>query len=519
MIIVFHDRKKVTKIFDFEKNQEVEAFGKTIQETIYLIALTTDNFVGWCHLDLEELVNHEMMKTIFNHDLVMASFSTSKKYIIPEVIGYVENSTPFLKIKYNVSYPTWLMSSDIGAINAQVIIQFKKLVSKKMTFDLYLNYISKEGILKGLFCYSDPRLLRENSKTVLTEYKKINVFNFVKNHYRGRWLLLLLTDIFLYEKKFKLWQYLKSIFTSKLSIDEIDFSDIEVKSIREKGNIDKSYDVLIPTLGRATYLEDVLKDLAKQTILPAKVILVEQNAIPDAKTELDYVYEKKWPFEIDHVLIHQLGACNARNIALSKVTAPWVFFADDDIRLTIDLVEKAYNFINQYGVKAITMASLMKNEVLNNTIPMQWHTFSTNSSFVNSSALKEITFGMEHEFGFGEDSDFGMKIRNKGADIIFYPNKDILHLKAPTGGFRAKTVLPWDNDEILPKPSPTVMAHKLKHITKEQLLGYRTILFFKFFKAQSNKNPFSYYSQMSKKWDRSKYWATELIKKHNPNGV
>jgi len=519
MIVVFHDREKVTKIYDFEKNQEVEAIEESIQTTLYQIALSSKGFVYWCHHNLENFIDHQMMKTIFHHDLIMASFSTSGEFVLPPSIGYMESSSAFLKIKDSVSYPTWLMSSDIGAINSKVFVQFKNVINKKISFDLCLNYISRLGVNKGLFCYSDPRLLKERHNSIEAKYPRINLFHYVKNIYRGRWLLVLFVNYYLYEKKLKFWSLFNAFINPKLKSDDIDFSDIQVKSEKEITEVDTSYDVLIPTLGRATYLKDVLKDLANQTITPAKVILVEQNAIPDAKTELDYVYKEDWPFEIDHTLINQLGACNARNIALSKVTAPWVFFADDDIRLTVDLVENAFQFIRQYGANAITMASLMKNETLLNTFPLQWHKFSTNSSFVKSTVLKGISFGMEHEFGFGEDTDFGMKIRNLGVDVIFYPNKDILHLKAPTGGFRSKPVLPWANEKIEPKPSPTVMAHKLKHITREQLLGSRTLLFFKYFKNQKDKNPFSYYSQMSKKWEKSVYWATHLIEKYNPNGV
>jgi glycosyltransferase involved in cell wall biosynthesis len=326
-------------------------------------------------------------------------------------------------------------------------------------------------------------------------------------------------DYWLYEKKIKIWSYLKSFFSFSHRKDDIDFRDLSIKSVLGKNDVDKDYDVLIPTLGRATYLEDVLHDLANQSTLPAKVILIEQNADINASTELNYIYDKDWPFEIDHMLINRLGACNARNIALSKVSSSWVFFADDDIRITTDLVEKAFEFIYQYGVSAVTLASLMEGESLIQKIPIQWHTFSTNSSFVNSNALQGITFGLEHEFGFGEDSDFGMKLRNKGHDVIFYPSTDILHLKAPIGGFRSKVLHPWNNDEISPKPSPMVMAHKLKHVTKEQLLGYRTTMFIKNYRLSEKINPFSYYSIMAKKWDKSILWAQELIRKHNPNGV
>jgi len=520
MIIVYHNRVVVLKIFDFIKNQEITVPKRSIHQTLLELAQQNeDTFIGWCHEDLEKNLNVSAFQSVFHHDLIMASFTTSGKYILSPAVGYVENSTAFLKVNHSDSYPTWLMSSDVGAVHARVLNKFKQLIKQNIVFDIFLNHVSKRGIKRGLFCYSEPTLLDKDAPIITETHSKNNLFSFVKNHYKGRWQILLLLNYFLYEKRIKLGAFMLSLFTSKIPTLTCDFSDIKVESRKSQAISFKSYDVLIPTLGRAKYLEDVLKDLSNQTIIPTKIIIVEQNGIKDSKTELNYIYDTKWPFEIDHTLIHQMGACNARNIALSKVTSDWVFFADDDIRLEVDLVSNVFKFIKKYGISATTMASLMANEKLYNTIPMQWYTFSTNSSFVSKDAIKDITFGMEHEFGFGEDSDFGMKIRNEGTDIVFYPNTQILHLKAPTGGFRTKPTLLWEDEDIQPKPSPSVMSHRLKHLTEEQLFGYRTTLFFKFFGLQSNKNPFTYYRKMKKAWDKSIYWAKELIKKHSANAV
>ena len=518
MIIIFHNRKKVTKIFDFEKNQELSYIDESIQRTLFRIAMEhNEKSIGWCHDQLEKYIGIELWQSIFHHDLIMASYATSKTHVISSAVGYVEDST-YLNVKYDIPYPTWLMSSDIGGISAAALLQFEKLSIHNLSFDLFLNYLAKQGLKQGLFCYSEPRLLvRDFSK--IDKILQIGLFSFVKNQYRLRWIFILFFNYLVYEKRLRFWSLFKSFIKPVLSKDIIDFTKIKVNSTKNQEQLNTTYDVLIPTLGRAEVLKDVLLDLKQHSILPHKVIIVEQNAAPNSETELSYIYDQEWPFEIDHTFTHQLGACNARNIALSKISSSWVFLADDDIRLTNTLIENAFKFIEQYGVSALNMASLRKDEKLTQTFPIQWYAFSTNSSFVRSSVIQDITFGMEHEFGFGEDSDFGMKLRNTGIDIIFYPNSEILHLKAPVGGFRVKIDLPWDNEEIQPKPSPMVMAHRYKHTTKQQLLGYKTILFVKFFRVQGNKNPFSYILRMQKRWKRSLFWAKHLIDKYRPNGV
>ena len=55
------------------------------------------------------------------------------------------------------------------------------------------------------------------------------------------------------------------------------------------------------------------------------------------------------------------------------------------------------------------------------------------------------------------------------------------------------------------------MAYNLKHLTKEQLSGYKTLLFIKFYTNQKIKNPIKYFNMMKKKWDVSVYWAKKMI--------
>ena len=86
---------------------------------------------------------------------------------------------------------------------------------------------------------------------------------------------------------------------------------------------------------------------------------------------------------------------------------------------------------------------------------------------------------LDLEFGFGEDTEYGLQIRNYGVDVFYVPYPEILHLKAPIGGFRFKYIHPWENESIQPKPSPTIMYVKEKYSTKEQMFGYKLRLFLK----------------------------------------
>ena len=282
-----------------------------------------------------------------------------------------------------------------------------------------------------------------------------------------------------------------------LSINEVTYSN--------------DIDVLIPTIGRKVPLYNFLKNLSQQTILPKNVIIIEQNPILNAASELDYLVNENWPFEIKHQLIYQLGACNARNLALKEITSNWVFFADDDIEIQNNFLESCLENAKKYKQQVFSLSCLLRTEKKHFKTYFQWVSFGSGASFVNANAIKNLKFDSKYEFGFGEDADFGMQIRNNGNDVIYFPTPEIIHLKAPMGGFRTKVTRKWDNDLIEPKPSPTVMVYKLTHDSAEQLFAYKLMYFFRNYTFKDLKNPIKKYKTVVSKWNRSVFWAQKLM--------
>ncbi|MAP79604.1 MAG: glycosyl transferase [Aequorivita sp.] len=509
MIVVFHNNGRIVDLkSNFQLN--LDDF-KEHQVTTALFNLASEHsncILVWCHESLKEYLNITQINTFFTHKNMMLSYGNH--HYFSNLIGYIEDS-PFVNVNKTVKYPTWLMSSQVGAIYGSQLIKFQNKINLKDTFDFVLNSIAKHGMPNGLFCYSEPRLVKNSAPIIQTEKASKNqLFKFVKLHYKSVWSSLLLLNILLYEGKFPFVAYLKNLFKSqqkftlKFNLEPL---------VQSNYNKDVTIDVIIPTMGRRTYLLDVLKDLALQTHLPQQVIIVEQNKDENSTTELDFIETETWPFKIIHKFIHQTGACNARNLALKEVQADFVFLGDDDNRFKPNLLDLIlYNF-QTLELDVITMSYLQKNEKETRKTPVQWSTFGAGSSVVSTKCLKSISFDMALEYGYGEDVDFGMQLRNLGFDIIYFPNIKIEHLKAPIGGFRAKFKQPWERSSIQPKPSPTVMYNKLKNYTTQQLLGYKTVLFFKYYKVQNIKNPISYFKLFRKRWAQSMYWAKRLQNK------
>ena len=508
MILLIHKDEKVIKTTDLDSNQSLSSESKKPLHVLFDLANQYQNrILIWCHDSHQLSLNIEGIKSSFYLKNMMLSFS--KKQYLPEQIGYIEDS-PFLKVNKGVKYPTWLMSSEVGVIHASQLVKFESRIDIKKSFDFVLNSISKIGMPYGLLCYSEPKLLNNSSSFAGEKKASISeLFKFVKHHYKWVWSILLFINIVINERKFPVLAFLKTILIKKnAQVLDFDLEPINPVTI----NFNKTIDVIIPTLGRKKHVFNVLQDLSKQSLLPQQVIIVEQNEDENSKSELDFISDRTWPFKIVHKFIHQSGVCNARNLAIKIVTSDYVYLADDDNEFDGNLLKEIIYHMQYYVFKVIAMSYLQKNEIEKHKNVIQWNAFGGGSSVISSEFLDDIAFNMVYEFGYGEDTDFGMQLRDSGADVVYIPNIKILHLKAPIGGFRTKFVHPWEKDALQPKPSPTVMLNRMQNSTKQQLLGYKTTLFIKYYKQQSVKNPFKYYSRFKKQWRVSEAWANRLSK-------
>lgn len=508
MIFIYHTNKAISRVenelgelIDFDATVSV-SFG--LQK---IAAKNPDVVLVWCHVDYAKVLNVEVVNKLFHHNKLMLSFNPNNSFFISDQIGYVDESL-FVNVNKKVRFPTWQMSSAVGMIHASVLVNLESIPCQN-NLDYYLSSIAKLAMPQGLLCYSEPRLLFDQNNSKELTASMFTLFRFVKQHYKTRWVFLLFLNLLWHEKKLPIFPFFLSLFYKRRVASKINLEDIKVVS-NENVVQQKTIDVIIPTIGREKYLHDVLKDLAKQTVLPQKVIIVEQNPIDKSVSDLVYLTTESWPFEIQHIFTHQAGACNARNLALQEVESEWVFLADDDNRFESTLIESVFVQLTQYGAYAVSVAYPQNREAVLISNVKQAETFGAGNSFVKKEMLRGISFQKGYEFGYGEDNDFGMQIRNQGIDVLYLPEPIIMHLKAPMGGFRTKPKLAWEHDEIQPKPSPTVMLFQINHKTKQQNLGYKFILFFKYYQHQSIKNPFTYFINFKKQWKRSLYWAGKL---------
>jgi hypothetical protein len=192
------------------------------------------------------------------------------------------------------------------------------------------------------------------------------------------------------------------------------------------------------------------------------------------------------------------------------VKSKWVFLNDDDNRFTAHLLENSIKSLLKLKRDSLITSYLVPGETKTYTKTAQTTIFGSGNSFIHSKVLEKVQFDINFEFGYGEDTDFGMQMRNNGYDIIYDPTIEICHLKAPMGGFRTKFVHPWESDKIQPKPSPTIMLIRQKFNSLQQIRGFKTRLFLSLLKRNNYVRLISFVNNFNLAWKSSVFWSNKL---------
>jgi glycosyltransferase involved in cell wall biosynthesis len=516
-IVLVHDFTYVKAVHTPAGDEQIlsDWVGKKVSAVLWLAAdKFPQHWIGWCHEQLLPMADFTQWEQLASHPLQMLSYEPWE-YYIHERIGYADFSSPFLAhIPKHLRFGTWQASACVGCMYAAVLCQFKELGKASDNFRLLISAIAKHGSQIGLFPYSEPRLLAKpvlaNSNTGTSMRATLQL---VKSYYGIKWILFIWLCTLIYERKFRPDWLLLGLLQPTLPKVKLDYTSLQslLTNYEQAPNASDSVEVVIPTLGRAAYLKDVLTDLAKQSLVPDTVTIIEQNTVQGAPSELDYLQSANYPFQIKHQLIYRTGACNARNMAIDGLekTVKWVFFADDDIRLGEQTLWNAIKAAKSVGLSALTIAVYQKNErVPQGIYPTLWSTFGSGCSIVQKKYAAAVRFDMGMEFGFGEDSDYGIALRRIGCNVGYIASDPILHLKAPIGGFRTKFVPVWHDEPLPPKPSPTIMYNYLKNYSAYQLNGYQLFLISNRIVRERNWQ----INRMLKQWNISVKWGKYLQK-------
>ncbi|WP_298247527.1 glycosyltransferase [uncultured Christiangramia sp.] len=277
----------------------------------------------------------------------------------------------------------------------------------------------------------------------------------------------------------------------------------ELKDIKGQPEIS----VVIPTMFRQEYTLRLLQDYEKQEYPVKEVIIIDATPKEERKKNI----YNKYNFSYNLIVRWQKskGSCRARNEAIEMCTGDYIIFADDDTRIPSDFTKNHIKLLQTYNVEASNGLDIMAKKhtegleelkkALKGLGQSRWkvgaaQTFSNANSCVKKDWVKRLG-GNDVNFdgGYGEDSDFGFSLLEKGAMVIFNPFSANLHLKPPSGGYRywgiqgkilgkRRKKQAWELDRpvryIRPVPSPTILYGIIKHFNTNQIKEYRSKYFF-----------------------------------------
>jgi GT2 family glycosyltransferase len=496
------------------------------QEFARLVDVYPDAYIVWYDICIEPYIaDITSWPALIHHPLEVLHLSVFQGcYHMAVSLGFVDFDSPFLiPGPTDRRFVTWLISSMAGIGLART---FKAIGYEPVahSFAASLFDFGQRGAKWGLCPYSEPALLKKPlpesvTSEICNPLSSRELAVLVRSLYGRKWLAFWLLAQLIYQRRFPALAAAIAWFRRQPPpVDEAALQALH-PPLPEVFDNSHTVDVIIPTLGRPQHALNVLRDLTAQRILPNRVILIEQHPDSDFSDLLAKSLDEEWPFEIRHYTVPWVGACRARNLGLGETEADWVLLLDDDVRLDDGFIQYLLKTALAYQVDVITSAVFRtgQNMPQSNNYPRLWAAFGSGVSLVSASAARNIGgFDLRLEGGFGEDYEYGVRLRLSGANVLFAPGKPVLHLKAPVGGFRFEYPHLWKDSRIQPKPSPTVLYSRQKYGTQAMQDGYKLYYWLNRLSAL----PFWLWMKelwvLNRGWNSAQKWAQYLADTHEP---
>ena len=219
------------------------------------------------------------------------------------------------------------------------------------------------------------------------------------------------------------------------------------------------WSVIVPTYRREKVLCDTIDYLLGLSYPHYELLVIDQTARHEPETEQFIRARKKQdPERFRWHFVAKANLPHARNVGAKMARGDYLLYCDDDIVPPEDLIELHQRTLRQPGVAAVTGGVYLDREKASPTtskpgkvcpdgrvINKQVCGLSSTDSLCggNMSMPRQLVFDMgffdEAYIGnaYREETDFSLRILQKGYQIAFDPAAAIDHLGHPTGGSRA----------------------------------------------------------------------------------
>ncbi len=243
--------------------------------------------------------------------------------------------------------------------------------------------------------------------------------------------------------------------------------------------------VIIPTLNRYSYLENVLRDFENQDYRNLEIIVVDQsdNYQPE--------FYKNFNLRIDVIYQQEKALWLARNNAVKKSKGDYIALSEDDVRIPPDWISNHIKCIDFFNVDISAGVFFPSGS----RIPAEKSYFRWAEQFATGNALlkksvfnKTGLFDRQFEKQRMGDGEFGLRAYLSGFRSISNPYAWCEDLKAASGGLREAGA--WDafrpKHFWSPRPLPSVLYFYRKYF------GQQAALFMLFYNVPPSIVPYRY---------------------------
>lgn len=211
---------------------------------------------------------------------------------------------------------------------------------------------------------------------------------------------------------------------------------------REKNGKSLAVSVIIPTLDRYSYIETLLGQLERQTVVPDEVVVIDQT--PAIRRRSDFAL-RYLSLNLRLLNTEEAGQSSARNKGIESAVGEWILFLDDDDEIPENYCERMLRVAMLLEADSVSGVVYTPGEDdpknCKNKIEHKIYcsdVFPTNTTILRKSALsKSGCFDLRYDRGQLEDGDLGMRLYLSGALMLLDEGNCILHHHAPSGGLRA----------------------------------------------------------------------------------
>lgn len=223
----------------------------------------------------------------------------------------------------------------------------------------------------------------------------------------------------------------------------------------------KKVSIIIPTLNRSNVVLNTIKDLMNQRYLNYEIIVVDQTERPK-KELLNYINKNKKT--IKYIQIKRKSSPHARNIGAKYASGDIILFLDDDVQIKdINFIKyhidnyndkktglvggrvvtdfnktnntfKEVGKLKYFGLKEITHFDSCKKTKIDHAAGGNFSCYK--DLYQKVGGFCELYIGNAHM----EETDFCLRVKKTGYNLIFEPKAVLRHLQYGSGGNRTKDI-------------------------------------------------------------------------------